>query len=269
MRLPDWLPARLAPAARRWPGPSYALAAVADGLRDSVGLVPRPSERTTRIRERASGRPFRPRFTGYRDWVVDVRRHDPGIAAPYPKLVCSPPVDSLHGPSVLVSFHIGAMVGLSAFLEQLDAEVLLLRTKAARAPRVPTIGVRGADEWQRAQTAKRAVGVLESGGFVLLAVDGLANSYVAYEVLGRTVSADSSAFALARLGRAPLVPLIARWRRTRLEITAGEPIAPGDPAIMAAAVGEWLGRYVRDHPRELRWPLTDLRKLGPRWLPFR
>jgi hypothetical protein len=181
---------------------------------------------------------------------------DPGTKWPYPRIAAGPEPQSVSGPMVLVSWHMGAYETLGAFLARLPGEVLSLRmSSGGSTPGITRVAVGGLDEWQRVQVTKRAVTTLRAGGFVFLAIDGPGSSFVEMEVFGGSVFAAAGAFALAKLAGAPMVPITARWRGDKVDVIVGEAIPPGDPSTMAAALGRWLEGYLRENPRELRWPL--------------
>lgn len=245
------------------PEQSYRTAAALDGARD---VLSRPfTGRAHRspingVEQHDPKLSFRPRVTNLRDWVLHTRIGDPGTDTPHPPIVAGPDASELRGPMVLVTFHMGALGALGAFLEQLAGEVLVLRMVLPELPRGTTaIGVGGFDEWQRIQTTRRAVAALRRGGFVFLAADGWGTSHVEMKVFDGIMVVTRGAFAIAKLGRAPMVPITARWRGGKLEIVTGDPIPPGNEATMAAALGRWLERYLREHPREIQRPLINLR----------
>jgi hypothetical protein len=112
---------------------------------------------------------------------------------------------------------------------------------------------------------------LRSGGYVFTLVDGgyRDRGYDAATIdaptLGGTVSLARGGFALARITRTPIVPLVARKCGRRVEITCGDPIPPTqDEEAMAAAVAQWLGEYLLEFPGEISArTLQTLRPLPP------
>ena len=97
----------------------------------------------------------------------------------------------------------------------------------------------------------RAVVHLRKGGFVFLTLDPMVGTRIAAPFLGRTLNLARGGFALARLARVPLVPLIARWNGMRIEIVAGAPVEVASEAQAAAEVARWLEQYLRAHPDEM------------------
>lgn len=256
-------PGRMALAqalARHWGRGGYAAAACLDEAEDLL------------VRARAGHRPWRqtpgpdnlmasptcPRVTDRRDWMVSLRCAEAGVAWPFPALAGSPDPASLRGPVVFVGFHMGAIMALNAFLARLPGEVLVLRQGSADEDQgVTTIDWLALDEWGRTRATKQLADCLRGGGFVFNALDSIGPDRVEIDVLGHRTSITAGTFALARLARAPVMPIAARWRMTRLEVELGEPIAPGPAAAMAQAVGTWLGGYLQAHPRERDWPLLQ------------
>jgi lauroyl/myristoyl acyltransferase len=112
-------------------------------------------------------------------------------------------------------------------------------------------------EAQRAAAVTEAVHTLRAGGYALVVVDGLGNAPVNSLILGRRMAFASGAFALARLADAPLVPLAVRWHGPAVEIVAGPAIAPEQETAMAAALAGWLEQYLREHPSELSFGLSQ------------
>lgn len=171
----------------------------------------------------------------------------PTASWPYPPLVL-PDLAGLQPPLVLASFHLGPMPAVAGLLEQLPGEVLVLQFSGAPRKRLTMLPV-GTDQWQRAKAFRRAVGTLRDGGFVFVLVDANeAPSTVTTTAFGRDVRLARGAFALARVTGAPVVPVAAYWEGGRAVVVAGEPIAPGDEAGMAAATAAWLERFIRAHP---------------------
>ena len=55
-----------------------------------------------------------------------------------------------------------------------------------------------------------------------------------------------------------MLPIAVRWQGSGVRFDTGEPIAPGDPQAMAAALAAWLEDYLRRHPEELTRPVARL-----------
>jgi hypothetical protein len=175
----------------------------------------------------------------------------------YPRALPNPALNRLPARVVVASFHIGPFQALGGFLDALPGpRVALAREQYELRPDMTLLHA-GDDEWQRAHAFGRALRELRSGRSVIVTVDGLPVGdhpmpTIEVPMLGRSMPFARGAFALARLGRAPIVPMASRWRGTAMEVTVGEPIAPdrGEGAA-AAAVAAWLERYLVERPGEV------------------
>lgn len=172
-------------------------------------------------------------------------------------------LSTLRPPLLLGTFHVGAVQALGPALARLPGPVLALRhgplyTAGSPLEIVTTEG----DEQRRAAAFHRALTHLHGGGCVVLALDVVPGTGLRVPCLGRTVELARGPFALARITGVPLVPLVARWRRSGVEILTGEPLDSKlalDPAVdptvwesaLAAAAARWLERYLQDAPAEL------------------
>lgn len=175
----------------------------------------------------------------------------------YPRLVPNPALSALRPPVVVASFHVGPYQALGATLSPLPGEALIVDREQFGARPDVTMVAGGDDEWQRARTFHRALGTVRAGGTVLTMLDGAHTddypvSTIHVPMLGRSLPLARGAFALARIGRAPIVPIVLRWRGTAMDATVGDPIAPDlGEERMAAAAAEWLERYLRRVPDEI------------------
>jgi hypothetical protein len=158
---------------------------------------------------------------------------------------------ALRPPLILGTFHVGAVHALGPALERLPGPVLALRQGPLYTPRPPleVVSTEG-DDQSRAAVFHRALGHLERGGFVALALDVAPGPYLRVPCLGRTLALARGAFALARITGAPIVPLVARWRGGGVEVALGEPLTadPADEQALAAAAGRWLESYLLKAP---------------------
>ncbi|MEA2442974.1 MAG: Bacterial lipid biosynthesis acyltransferase [Thermoleophilales bacterium] len=200
--------------------------------------------------------------------ALDAALERPGARPVYPEVATNPALAELRAPLIVASFHVGASSAVGAALEQLPGEVLVLH-RGRFAPRRDVTLVRvGEDEWERARTLHRAVKTLRSGGFVFVAVDAYEQGYdvstIEVPMFGGVVSLARGAFALARITGAPIVPLAARWRGARVEITCGEAIPPEpDDHATAAATARWLEGYLREFPGEISLRTLEILRLPP------
>jgi hypothetical protein len=179
-----------------------------------------------------------------------VQRHGRSFALP------SPAVARLRGPLVLAAFHVGPVAGLDGVLAALPGEVVALERGWVRARTRYTLLSGNQDSWERARSFSHALAALRRGAFVFLAVD--AYEPEDYEVaridvpmLDRTLPLARGAFALARMARVPIVPIVPRWRGNAIEVELGDPIEPSrDERAMATATAAWIDGYLRERPGE-------------------
>lgn len=183
-------------------------------------------------------------------------RHHAGRRA-YPRLIRDPAMPELRGPLILASFHVGPHQALGAVLRSLPGEVLAIDRGQYVPGRDFTLVTAGEDEWERARTFQRALGALRADAFVFVNLDGqhpdeFDVSTIEVPVLGRTLPLARGAFALARISGTPIMPLVARWRGTAIEVIAGEPVPAGQSEPeMARAVAAGIDRYLTEHPGEI------------------
>jgi hypothetical protein len=165
----------------------------------------------------------------------------------------------LRPPLILGFFHTGAVQALGAAIERLPGPVLLLRQGSLYTPRPPVhLETTEGDGQQRATAFRRALAHLAAGGFVVVAFDVVPGPGFRVPCLGRTIELARGPFAMARLTGAPLVPLVARWRRSGVEVEIGEALSAGletDPKAMeialAASAARWLEGYLLESPAEI------------------
>jgi hypothetical protein len=166
---------------------------------------------------------------------------------------------ALRPPLILGTFHVGAFQALGAAVERLPGPVLVMRLGSLYVPTPPVeVASTEGDDQRRAASFQRALNHLAGGGFVVLALDLPPSPGLRIPCLGRTLELARGPFSLARLTGAPLVLLVARWRRSGVEVEVGETLARGletDPEAMegalAASVAGWLERYLLESPAEL------------------
>lgn len=190
---------------------------------------------------------------GLRTRVLMYAVHHHGTRAARELLIPSQALATLRPPLVLGTFHIGPMHAFGAVLASMPGETLVLRRQAyepAQPANVSVAETEGTEE-ERAVAFTRAVVHLRKGGFVFLTLDPMDGTRIAAPFMGRTLNLARGGFALARLARVPLVPLIARWHGMRIEIVAGAPVEVTSEEQAAAEVARWLEQYLRAHPDEM------------------
>lgn len=245
--------------ASRWSRPGFALAVFLAWLTQPLGrgvpedrirdLVPELDAPALRAAQRRTWSNF---LLGE---ALDAALSRPGNAPP--RILASPALATLRPPLILASFHVGAVPALAPVLERLEGDVLAVH-RGTFAPRPGITMVRtGDDEWERARTFERAVRTLRAGGFVFTALDGHGED--GYEaatldapVLGGSVALARGGFALARIAKVSIVPIVARWRGSGVEVECGDAIRAGaDENAMAVAAAAWLEGYLRAFPGEI------------------
>jgi hypothetical protein len=168
-------------------------------------------------------------------------------------------LQELRPPLILGFFHVGAVQALGAAIERLPGPVLLLRQGSPYTPRPPVhLETTEGDDQHRAATFRRALAHLSAGGFVVVAFDVVPGPGFRVPCLGRTIELARGPFAMARLTGAPLVPLVARWRQSGVEVEIGEALSAcleTDPKAMetalAASAARWLEGYLLESPAEI------------------
>lgn len=153
---------------------------------------------------------------------------------------------ALRPPMILGTFHIGPTLAMGTLHERLNGELLVLR------------GNVGATDQERAATFYRAIERLRDG-FVLIAVDPREAQRIEVPFLGGTLHLARGAFAMARVARVPIVPLVARWDGNAIEFVVGDPLPVStDERALAMTAASWLERYLRERPGELSYRVLEL-----------
>lgn len=170
-------------------------------------------------------------------------------------------IAQLRPPMIVGTFHIGPTLGLGTLSERLQGETLVLRGTQFpldRATRQNVNLIEGTDQ-QRAATFHRAIERLRDNGFVIMALDPNEAHRIAVPFLGGTLHLARGAFAMARVARVPIVPLVARWDGDAIELIVGEPLpVSGDEQALAGAAAQWLEEYLRESPGELSYRILEL-----------
>lgn len=167
--------------------------------------------------------------------------------APFRRLVRkNDALAQLRPPMILGTFHIGPTLGVGVLTERLKGETLVLR------------GSVGSTDQERAATFHRSIDRLRTNGFVVLAFDPYEAQRIAVPFLGRTLQLARGPFAMARIARVPILPVVARWVGEEVELIVGDPLPAGNEQTMAEAAGRWLEGYLREQPGELSYRLREL-----------
>jgi lauroyl/myristoyl acyltransferase len=170
-------------------------------------------------------------------------------------------VRKLEPPMILGTFHIGPTLGLGVLSERLQGETLVLRGTQFpldRATRTNVDLIAGTEQ-QRAATFHRAIERLRERGFVILALDPKEAQRIAVPFFGGTLHLARGPFAMARVARVPIVPLVARWDGDEIELIVGDALPLSDSeAVIAEAAGAWLEAYLRKWPGELSYRVLEL-----------
>ena len=184
-----------------------------------------------------------------------------GIAPIRALVLPSETLATLGGPVIIATFHIGPFPALLSAVEQLPGSVMVIRRNELAHVRAANVTVAGAggNEQQRVLSFHRALNQLRGGGFVVMALDPEEANRIDVPFRGRTLRLARGAFALARLARVPIVPIVTRWRGADIEIVSGEAIPPGDDEqVLAEAAADWLERYLLATPDELSARIVEL-----------
>jgi lauroyl/myristoyl acyltransferase len=172
----------------------------------------------------------------------------------------------LRPPMILGTFHIGPTLGLGVLTERLHGETLVLRGTQFPLDRAATprnVDTMAGTEQQRAATFHRAIERLRADGFVILALDPREAQRISAPFFGGTLQLARGPFAMARIARVPIVPIVARWDGDEIELIVGDalPVA-NDETALATSAAQWLERYLRESPGELSQRVFELRNAG-------
>jgi lauroyl/myristoyl acyltransferase len=162
-------------------------------------------------------------------------------------------------PALLLTWHTGPYraVGMALYLHGFEP-LVVERHPIPQSDTVPLERVSAEGEpWRAIAAVKTAVDRLRGGGFVLWAGDGNegAGGFEA-ELLRRRVVFRQGLATLVRLSRAPVLPVVASWRGSSIDVTVHPPLelpSGADAAQIVGAAARWLDRYLREYPEEL-WP---------------
>lgn len=169
-----------------------------------------------------------------------------GIDPLRPLVSASDPFQSVRGPRIVATFHVGAVHAFGPALERLHSPVLAFRDGPIFIPRgALEIQTTEGDEQLRAGALYRALQHLRGGGVVFLALDAARGEAIEARCLGHRLHIAPGAFALARWTGAPIQLAVARWTGHRVAIDLA------DPAVTPDDTAEWLERYLLESPSEI------------------
>jgi lauroyl/myristoyl acyltransferase len=173
----------------------------------------------------------------------------------------NPRLATLHAPVILGTFHIGAIAALGPPLERVPGRMLVLRRRLpgrkieSRFTYETTTG----NDQRRALAFHRALEWLGDGNSVFIPLDPEHAARIEAPFCGRLLQFARGPFAMSRIMQVPIVPIVARWRGTRVEVVVGDPIpAAKDEMKIATATAAWLERYLLDSPSEISARILEL-----------
>ena len=161
-------------------------------------------------------------------------------------------------PVVLATAHVGALYLLAAGFDRLGLRRTVLRWSPVHAPapgEEPVVTTGGL--LSRTEALRRGLEALRRGDCVATALDGEHGAGERVELLGHPLDLGVGAFALARLGGVPVVPVAALWRGSRVVCELGAPVA-GPPEA-----ARWFESLLRNEPEQISLGLLRQLLLGP------
>jgi hypothetical protein len=212
-----------------------------------------PAEDVSRIERRIRSTQLRTQILA--SWI---RRHG---AAPARRLVRrSEAISHLQPPMIIGTFHVGPVLTLGVLSEWLSAETLVLRgPQFAVGSSSQNVTLVEGTEQQRAATFHRAIERLTANGFVLVALDPRDAPRITVPFFGGTLKLARGPFAMARIRRVPIVPIVTRWNGDAIDLVIGDPLPPSDDEqALAASAAQWLERYLREQPGEISSRILEL-----------
>jgi len=179
------------------------------------------------------------------------------------------------GPAVLLTWHMGTVLGLATLLARGAIPALIVRTGFFyTGPQCLEFAYTAGGERDRVATLLRAVNRLRDGGLVVIAADGPDPAEtMTVRCFGRRVAFARGPFAMSRMSRTAIVPLAPYWNTSgKIALRLGAPL-PKDAAsgrrdvdaeqVPADAAASWLESYLSEAPHEL-WVYTLRRLLAAR-----
>jgi lauroyl/myristoyl acyltransferase len=171
-------------------------------------------------------------------------------------------LDHVPAPAIMATFHTGPIAAFASVLRNTRTHVLVFRRtrREQRHPSRHPFAETGETEDQRALALHQGARHLRDGGSVFMVFDPATASRIGAPFFGRSLQLARGPFVLARLSRAPIVPVITRWRGYSVEVITGQPILHPDEDVMAAMVAGWLETYYTENPTEISERTLDLQK---------
>jgi hypothetical protein len=169
-------------------------------------------------------------------------------------------ISRLQPPMIIGTFHVGPVLTVGVLSEWVSAETLVLRGPqfAVGSTSQNVTLVEGTDQ-QRAATFHRAIERLTANGFVLVALDPQEAPRITAPFFGGTIRLARGPFAMARIRRVPIVPIVTRWDGAAIDLVIGDPLpASDDEQALAASAAQWLEQYLREWPGEISSRILEL-----------
>jgi len=179
------------------------------------------------------------------------------------------------GPAVLLTWHIGPVLGLATLLARGAIPALIVRTGFFyTGPPCLEFAYTAGGARDRVAVLLRAINRLRDGGLVVLAADGPDPAEtMTVRCFGRRVALARGPFAMSRMAAAAIVPLAPYLNTSgKIALRVGSSL-PGEAAsgerpvdveqVAADAAASWFESYVSEAPHEL-WVYTLRRLLAAR-----
>ena len=246
--------------AARLPSPAYSAAAafapVSDGRIRARRRAPTAAEiarlmpHLTPAQAEAAARDAWANWLRYQTLQAAIRRR--GIRAVRPLLADDGGLSGIEPPVVLGAFHLGPVGAPPAAVEPVPGEVVALRRNAARDhARNATVVKLGFEEHERVRALHTAAVALKEGRSAFVTLDAERAARIEAPLFGGAIALARGGIALGRIASVPIVPLAARWERSRMVVERGPALPPADEATTAAGAAAWLEDYLLARPGEV------------------
>lgn len=152
-------------------------------------------------------------------------------------------------PALLVTWHVGAMYGISVALKRMGVPALNLRNLPFQTPE------------DRTRSLWRALDELRRGGIMVAVLDGPGGTSTGeVSCLGRRIVFRRGPFMLAGATGAPLIPIVPTWDSdAHIRVRLYPPLTPhavgqgsgrASENRLASDAARWLERYLQAAPQE-------------------